>query len=151
MIAFRLTKVVEVIRLWDFFEEGFKSIATKSKQSVDLVIAKKTVLDLVVDTESAWIGVSYDSDRQPIAFAVAQECTPMFDRDRRFLVRWFYHSSDNFLATKTLMTAFETWAREKGIVSYAVTTKRDSGAAIRCFQSEKFGFAKSFLTFEKFL
>jgi hypothetical protein len=151
MKVLRLSRVVDVVRLWPFFTEGFNANGVRAREEVDLIFAQKTLYALVVDHISAWIAVSYDETGDPVAFAVLQECTPPFSTTRRFVVRWFFHSNDNFLATKTLMDAFETWAREQGIVSYAVTTKRDSGAAIRCFQSNKFGFVKSHVTFEKVL
>ena len=86
---------------------------------------------------------------EPVAFTVCQESTQMFDKRRTFVVRWFYHSPAHFQATFELMHDFETWAKEQGVRAYGVTTARNSGAAIRCFQSEKFGFRKSHITFEK--
>lgn len=144
----RLTKVVHVVRFWDFIHKALSSISDKAQENVDTVILQKTLISLVVDHEHAWIGIAFD-DLEPIAFGVVQECTPEFETKRSFLVRWFYHSPTRFDATIALMEGFEQWAHDNKISRYAITTRRSNGTAIRCFQSARYGFGKAFLTFEK--
>ena len=144
----RLTKVVHIVRFWDFITEAWNTISDKVEAGLSLEVVRKTLISLVVEHDSAWIGVVFDGS-VPLAFGVVQECTPQFEPDRSFVVRWFYHSPQHFDASIALMTAFETWAKSQGIKRYAVTTRRSNGKAIRCFQSSKYGFGKAFLTFEK--
>jgi hypothetical protein len=147
----RLTTVTELVRYWPFISKGLQEIAVKADEKFDLDSVYKTMMWLVTDQIHTWIGLSFNDDFEPAAFGVAQECTPPFDLERKFVVRWFYHSAGQFQATVHLMTSFETWARAQGVSSYGVTTRRDSGSAIRCFQSPKYGFRRSHVTFEKHL
>jgi hypothetical protein len=149
MQVMRLTSVAHVIHYWDFIAEALMSISEKMRDPFDEELVRKTMINLVVDLEHAWLGITIDNMGIPLAFGVVQECTPDFDEHRYFVVRWFYHTPCKFDATLTLMTAFETWAKEHKIERYAVTTKRSAGEAIKCFQSKQFGFRKCFLTFEK--
>lgn len=144
----RLTKVVHVVHFWDFIFSSLKSISDKVREDVDEHVLQKTLISLVVNQERAWIGIAFDAG-DPLAFGVVQECTPEFDTNRCFVVRWFFHTPSRFDATVALMEAFESWARSQGIQRYAVTTRRSNGKAIACFQSAKYGFGKAFLTFEK--
>ena len=144
----RLNKVVHVIRFWPFISEALGSISDKVREEVDPITLQKTLINLVVDADHAWMGIAFDTGT-PIAFGVLQECTPEFDTKRYFVVRWFYHAPSRFDATIALMETFETWARGQKIERYAVTTRRSNGKAIACFQSARYGFGKAFLTFEK--
>ena len=144
----RLTKVVHVVHYWDFIFSALSSISDKVREDIEETLLKKTLINLVTDSDHSWIGIAFDGG-EPIAFGVVQECTPEFDPKRSFVVRWFYHAPSRFDATLALMTAFEKWAKENHIQRYAVTTRRSNGTAIRCFQSARYGFGKAFLTFEK--
>lgn len=145
----RLLKVVHVIRFRTFILEALASIADKVKDDVNEEVTMKTLINLVVDHDRAWLGIVFDEMQDPVSFAVVQDCTPEFDSSRQFVVRWFYHAPSRFDATIELMTAFEGWAKIHGIKRYSVTTRRSNGTAIRCFQSARYGFGKAFLTFEK--
>lgn len=149
MRVIRLTSVAHVIHYWDFITEALTSISTKLAEPFDEDTVKKTMINLVVDRERSWSGITIDLMGVPLAFGVVQECTPEFDAHRYFVVRWFYHTPSKFDATILLMNAFEEWARAHYVDRYAVTTRRSAGEAIKCFQSKQFGFKKCFLTFEK--
>jgi len=144
----RLTKVVHVVHFWEFILSSLMSISDKVREDMDEQVLQKTLISLVVNQDRSWIGIAFDNGT-PLAFGVVQECTPEFDPNRCFVVRWFYHTPSRFDATVALMNAFETWAKSQGIQRYAVTTRRSNGKAIACFQSTKYGFGKAFLTFEK--
>lgn len=149
MRVHRLTAVAHVFHYWDFISEALASISDAVREPWDKDFVQKTMVNLVVDQEHVWIGVTIDPLGVPLAFGVVQECTPEFDSVRYFVVRWFYHSPTKFEATLALRDAFETWAKAHGIKRYAVTTRRSAGRAIQCFQSSRYGFKKAFLTFEK--
>lgn len=151
MQVLRLTTTVYVFRYWDFLQESLSSISDKVREPFDKEFVQKTLINLVVDHEHAWLGIVMDPMGVPLAFGCAQECTPMFSTERYFVVRWFYHTPGKFEATLKLMSAFEDWAKENHISHYAVTTRRSAGEAIKCFSSARYGFKKAFLTFEKSL
>jgi len=145
----RLTAVAHVIHYWDFLAASLQSISDKVREPFDEDFVRKTLVNLVVDHDHAWVGITINNMGEPLAFGCAQECTPAFSKDRYFVVRWFYHSAGKFEATVALMTGFEQWAKDHDIKYYAVTTKRSAGEAIKCFSSARYGFKKAFLTFEK--
>ena len=149
MKIIRLTAVAHVIHYWDFLASSLLSISDKVREPFDEEFVRKTMVNLVVEHEHAWVGVAIDDMGVPLAFGCAQECTPLFSKDRFLVVRWFYHTPGKFEATITLMQAFEDWAKTTGISYYAVTTRRSAGEAIKCFSSARYGFKKAFLTFEK--
>ena len=149
MQVIRLTAVAHVIHYWGFISESLGAISSKMREPWNEEVAKKTMINLVIEHQHAWIGLTIDTMGTPLAFAALQECTPEFDTSRYFVVRWFYHTPSRFQATIPLMEAFETWGRINNIKTYAVTTRRSAGEAIKCFQSARYGFKKAFLTFEK--
>jgi hypothetical protein len=149
MKVVRLTTTVYVVHYWDFLETALSTISEKSREPFEKDFVQKTLINLVVDHDHAWLGVVIDSVGNPLAFGCAQECTPQYSNDRYFVIRWFYHTPGRFDATVTLMTAFETWCKSNNIFRYAVTTRRSAGEAIKCFSSTRYGFKKAFLTFEK--
>jgi hypothetical protein len=149
MKTHRLTSVTHILHFWDFIEESLKTVSQASREPFDSEKVKKTLFMLVSEPDHAWVGLTMDDYNIPIAFAVSQECTPEFDSNRSFVVRWFYHTPSRFDATLALMGEFESWAKANSIKTYAVTTRRSAGRAIQCFSSAKYGFKKAFLTFEK--
>lgn len=149
MKVLRLTSVAHVIHYWDFLSASLASISDKVREPYNEEFVRKTLVNLVVEHEKAWVGITLDNMGMPLAFGCAQECTPLFSSERFFVVRWFYHSAGKFEATINLMQGFEEWAKSQGISNYAVTTRRSAGEAIKCFSSARYGFKKAFLTFEK--
>lgn len=149
MKANRLLTVAHVIHFWGFISDSFRIISQKSREPFDEEKVKKTLFHLVTEHDHAWVGITLDEHGDPLAFAVAQECTPEFETHRYFVIRWFYHNPDYFHATNLLQTLFEQWLHDLGGATYAVTTRRSAGEAIRCFSSAKYGFKKAFLTYEK--
>ena len=149
MKALRLSKASHVVKLWPFFETALNTLNAKQKRNkFDLTIVRKQMLWQVTDP-TVWFSVSFDDDREPVAFALAQESTAPFSTERTYIGRWFYHTPSHFQALVRLQHEFEAWAKEENIRKYAVTTDSSSGSAIRCFQSKKYGFRRSFITLEK--
>lgn len=149
MNVLRLTNNAYVFRYWDFLSESLRSISDKVREPFDEEFVRKTLVNLVVDHDHAWLGITLDSMGVPLAFGCTQECTPQFATERYFVVRWFYHTPGRFDATLALMEAFEQWCKSNNVHHYAVTTRRSAGEAIKCFSSSRYGFKKAFLTFEK--
>ena len=149
MIVTRITTPEEVVRNWAIFKEGLKVIRGYAGESTDEDTYLKMLIELAAQSETAWVGCVFQGG--PLGYGVAAESTPPFAARRTFTVISFYHVPGQFEATKALMSAFESWAMEHNVGSYIVTTRRNSGPAIRCFSSEQYGFKRAFRAFEKHL
>lgn len=145
----RLLSVANVFAFRKFIKESLDELAEKYGLSPDFDATEKTMHWMVQDHDRVWFAVVIDMNNTPVAFALAHDATPPFEDRSIWAVRWFYHAPGAFDATLFLKKEFETFAKALNIGSYLVTTNRLSGGAIRCFQQEKFGFKKAFLTFEK--
>jgi hypothetical protein len=151
MHVHRITEPIEAVSYWSFFREGLEAIAQKTKEVVDEDVYSKQLVSLAAEHSQAWIGFVIDNDGLPCAFGVAQDATPPFSSRRSFTVTSFYYKDGFQTAVVMLQEAFEIWARQQGVIQYSVTTRRDTGAAIRCFSSGRFGFRRVAITFEKTL
>lgn len=146
--TFRITSSLEIVKHWDFFNEGLVVIAKKGGETLDAEMMFKVLCLLASEPYYGFVSVAL-VDGIPQGFAAFQDTTPIFARDRSFINRVFWHKSGNHEVSVALLNFFTTWAKEQGVKRVIVTTRRDSGAAIRCFQSDKYGFKKGYITFEK--
>lgn len=144
----RLQLPSQVLEHWAFFSEGFAYLQAEAREHYDAVQMQKLLCHLSAQP-AAFVGLVIRDDGTPICFGVGEENTPLFSQTRTATVRAVYHRPGLSNATLLLAGAFETWCREKGIKSYTVTTKRNTGAVIRCFRHRKFGFKRPFFVFEK--
>jgi hypothetical protein len=99
--------------------------------------------------EDAWVGVVFAGG--PLGYGIVYDTSIPFCGRKTYTVISFYAPPGQPEATQALVTAFEEWARDKGISHYVVTTRRDTGASIKCFSSKRYGFRKAFFAFEKIL
>jgi hypothetical protein len=143
----RLTSAIEVLQHWDFFIEGFESVTRKTHEVFDLEQMQKTLCYHARLHHHSWIAIAVD-EIDPLGFIVMEEATPLFAPFRSCIARVVYHRPGAEVL-EPMMHAFEKWAKEIGFKHYVITTRRHSGAAIRFFQSPKFGFRKGYITFEK--
>lgn len=143
----RLKRVVDIVRHWAFFVEGFEGITRKAKEDFDIDQMQKTLFYLSKLHENAFVGVCYDNSI-PVGFIIMEEATPLFASFRSCIARAVYHRP-GAAAITPMMEAFEVWAKEQGFKHYVITTRRHSGSAVRFFQSPKFGFKRGYITFEK--
>jgi hypothetical protein len=152
MNVIRITSADQVLQFWDVFREGLHVIRDKADEYMDESEYCRLLTNLAARTDVAWIGVVCSGG--PICYGVAQDSTPPHSSRRTFTVSSFYHVPGQADATQLLMVAFEQWFRETNPgkkLRYVVTTRRDSGAAIRCFRSGRYGFRKGYIAFEKLL
>lgn len=147
MNVIRITTPEAVLAHWDLFREGLETIRKATDEQITESEYCRLLTNLAARTDDAWIGVVVSGG--PICYAVAQDSTPPHRAQRTFTVSSFYHRSGESYATQIMMFDFEEWARRNGVTSYIVTTRRDSGSAIKCFQSARYGFRKGFIAFEK--
>ncbi len=148
----RITTVEQVLKYWDLFREGLDVIREKTDEDMDVEEYCKMITNLAARTDEAWIGVVFQGG--PICYGIAQDSTPPHCSRKTFMVSSFYHVPGQSDATQALMFAFEKWFRETNPgrkLRYVVTTRRESGAAIACFRSGRFGFRKGYFAFEKLL
>lgn len=149
MTVERLVRPSQVLELWAFFEAGLSYLQNAAREQFDPHQMQKMLCAFAADDKGAWLGVVFSDEGDPICFGVAHESTLPFSQTRTFEVRAVYHRPDFHEATLVLAGAFESWCRDRGVAKYHLTTKRNTGAVIRCFRHEKFGFDKPFLVFEK--
>lgn len=147
MKIIRLNSAVQVLQHWDFFKEGLDGISAKVGETFDHDQMQKTFCYLAKLRQNAWVGIALDSI-EPVGFLIMEEATPIFAPFRSCIARAVYHRP-KAMALEPMMQAFESWAKEEGFKHYVITTRRHSGAAVRFFQSDKFGFRKGYITFEK--
>lgn len=145
----RITSPTQILKYWDVFREGLRVITKLTCERASDDEYCKMLVNLAARHEDAWIGVAFQGG--PLSYAVAVDSTPPHCARRTFTVSSFYAMPGRPDATTDLMNEFETWARSEGIASYVVTTRRDTGAAIKCFRSSRYGFQKSYTAFEKVL
>lgn len=149
MTFLHITSPIEVLDNWDFFKEGLTVISQKCNDPLDEAMMLKVLIFLSDQRKVGYICIVFDDQHEPQGFCVFEEATPLFAPERSFIARAFYHKSGNVQISVALMEHFEAWAKAQGIKRYIVTTRRNSGAAIRCFQSPRYGFTRGYTTFEK--
>jgi len=148
--VYRLTKVAEVVHFWDFFKRGLEQSARYLRYDLPFDTYRQIMFNLVVNTKHSWVGVVMAAG-DPVGFALAHECTPLFSPRREFEVSLLYHQPGNEAATSALQEHFEVFLHDNDVTTYYATTRRDSGAAIRCFQSPRYGFKRAYTVFKKTL
>lgn len=147
MNVLRLTTPASILQHWELFREGLSVIRAYEGESSSEDAYLKMLLELSDRGDDAWIGVAIQGG--PISYGVAVNATPPFSTSKTFTISSFYHVPSQHDATFALMRAFEQWAHEQDIRSYVVTTRRQSGPALHCFSSGRYGFKKSYRAFEK--
>lgn len=149
MTVYRLTRIADIIRYWSFFREGLEATSKYLRYDQPIDSLRKMVFSLVT-REDAWVGIVL-VEGTPVGFGMAHNCTPLFSPHKEYEVSLFYHQPGNDEPTQLLQDSFEQWCKENSVVRYYATTRRDSGAAIRCFQSAKYGFKRAYTVFVKTL
>lgn len=138
-----------VLVLWPLFREGLENIVRLTREEITEDEYCKMLINLAA-RDDAWLGVVYEGPI-PMSYACAVDSTPPHTKKKTFTVTSFYAMPDCPDATQALMLSFEEWARQQGVHSYVVTTRRVTGAAIKCFSSGRYGFQQSYRAFEKIL
>lgn len=148
MTVRRLTRIVDVIRLESFFNEGFTFISDYLKYTYPIETYRRILWHLV-RSPKAWVGVTFDDSDNPICFACAHESTPLFAPEREFEISILWHRPGQHEAALELQHAFEDWCRKEEVTRYFVTTRRDNPSAMRCFQHDRYGLKRAYTVFKK--
>lgn len=148
MTTFRLTTIAACVKFWWFFEEGFNKTGRFLRYDLPMD-AYRRILFALVSSDNGWVGLCLDDNGRPLGFAIAHECTPLFAQAKEYEASIVYAADDNQDTFNNMQQTFEDFCRAQGVKRYFATTRRDSGAAIRCFQSPRYGFRRAFTTFSK--
>jgi len=145
----RILRPSQVLTVWEFFLEGFETLRYLARQHFDVVAMQKYCCLLASDHTGGYLGIAFTDEGDPQAMLVAREVTLPYSKERIFEVIALYNRRSQEDTLLLLMGAFENWCRENGVVRYYFTTHRNTGATIRYYRHERFGFRKPALVFEK--
>ena len=151
MHTLRLSSPADILTHWAIFREGHRTLRQMSNAMMSEEEYCKFLTNMSSREDDVYIAVVQDGEID-ICYGVACNATPPHSEKKTFEVTSFYHNPARADATLFLKSSFETWCREQNVRSYLVTTRqtrRTSGATIDCFMSEKYGFRKAYLAFEK--
>lgn len=148
MQARRLSKCVDIVRLWPFFVEGFQFVGRYRKYSLGVEDYRKSLF-LMVKTPSAWIGVTENDEAEPVAFWCAHEVTPAYSKEREFEVFLRYHKTHQRDATLAVQQLFDLWCEQESIKRYFVSTRRDDSSGPRRFPADEYGLKKAYTVYKK--
>jgi hypothetical protein len=148
MTVTRLTTVASVVRNWDFFRKGLNHVQQFLKYNVTLDTYRQ-IICFLVKQPSAYVAIVLDDSDEPVGFGIAHDCTPLFSPNIEYEVSILYHHPGQAVATAVLQAHFEQFCRIQGAKTYFVTTRRDSGSVIRCFQAPRYGLQRAYTVFRK--
>jgi hypothetical protein len=148
MLVSRLTRCVDIVRLWPFFIDGFQFVGRYRKYSLDLTAYRHTLQNLV-KTPNAWVGVTKTDDDEPLAFWCAQEITPKWAKEREFEVFLRFHKRHQLEATLAVQKQFEQWCVEENVKRYFMTARRDDSKGPRRFPADSYGMKKAYSVYKK--
>lgn len=148
MTVIRLNSVAGVVRNWDFFRKGLVHVQQFLKYNVTLDTYRR-IICFLVKQPNAYVAIVMDDNGDPVGFGVAHECTPLFSDIVEYEVSILYHQPGQAVATAVLQAEFEQFLRTRNAKTYFVTTRRDSGSVIRCFQAPRYGLKRAYTVFRK--
>jgi hypothetical protein len=147
MKILRITNPRDVCLLWEFFNEGFESIA-KHGDVYDSEMMRKTLCAYCELQERAVIVVGF-RDCIPVSFAIWEDGTPMFAPFRSFICRSAYTRYGDKEMTVALLRYVEQWAKVHEVKKLIIGSRRHCGASIKKYTSTPFNFNKTAILFEK--
>ena len=149
MTTKRVTSIVEVIRLWDFFKEGILYEAKYLRYSHTLDVYRRILWHLVRKNPNAWVGVAFDDAEDPIAFIMSHDITPLFAEKREFEVSMFYFRPGFKPGVQLLQKKFDAFCKENGVSRYYITTSSFCASATRVFNDAWRGLERSNTVFKR--
>lgn len=151
MNILRLQSPQEILDHWTVFREGLRTMRQMCNTVVDESTYCQLLTNLSVYGDDVCIMVVRDGERD-VCYGVARNSTPPHSTRKTYEVITFYHNPSRVDATTYMRDEFDKWCRAQGVSSYLVTTRetrRTSGGTVDCFTSEKHGFRKAYLAFER--
>lgn len=148
MNVFRLTRCVDVVRLWPFFVEGFQFVGRYRKYSLSTTSYRRT-LQKLVKTPNAWVGVARNDAEEPLAFWCAQEITAPDGTEREFEVFLRFHKQHNLEATLAVQRLFDEWCKEQGVKRYFMTAGQNGTKGPRRFPANDYGVKRAYTVYKK--
>lgn len=151
MIVRRLTKIVEVVRLWDFFREGITYEAKYLRYSHPMEVYHRILFHLVRKNPNGWVSVAFNHDQEPVAFIMAHDITPLFAQTREFEVSMFYYRDGYKNAMPVLQRHFDSFCRENGVKQYFLSSSSFCSSAARVFKTSWVGLERSNTVFKRII
>lgn len=149
MTVFRLNNIAGLIKYWDFFRKGIEETSRFLRYDIPMDTYRQ-MMQHVIRQPNAWVGICLDDESgDPLGFGIAHECTPLFSSQLQYEASIVYSEGNNQQVFTTIQQSFEDFCRAHGVKCYFATTRRDSGATIRCFQSPQYGFKRAYTVFKK--
>lgn len=147
----RLTRVVDVIRIWSFFKEGIEYEAKYLRYSHSLDVYRRILFHLVYKNPNAWVGVAFAHDdlQQPVAFIMSHDVTPIYAEKREFEVSMFYFKKGFKYSINLLQDSLDTFCKQQGVTCYYLTTASFSSSAQRVFKDVWHGLQRSNTVFKR--
>lgn len=144
----RLTRCVDIVRLWPFFAERLEFVRNHLRFNLPVTVYRR-ILQHEVRNPLSWVAVVEDDDGTPINFACAHEVTPLFCREREYEISMFFHERENLEASRLLQSSFELWCKENKICRYVVSTRRVRRGCMKLLVSPAFGLKLTYTVFKK--
>lgn len=152
MIFHRLTSIVAVHRLWDFFKEGIEYEAKYLRYSHSMDVYRRIVWHLVSrGNPKGWVAVAFADTEgtKPVAFILAHDISPLFAETREFEVSMFYFIEGWKQAIPFLQNRLDAHCRENGISRYYLTTSSFCSSATKVFNQSWRGLERSNTVFKR--
>tara|TARA_R110000868_G_scaffold361608_3_gene623609 strand:- start:1024 stop:1485 length:462 start_codon:yes stop_codon:yes gene_type:complete len=151
MNVVRLTKIVQVVRLWDFFKEGIQYEAKYLRYAYPMEVYHRILFHLVRSNPNGWVSVAFNDDEEPIAFIMAHDITPLFSQIREFEVSMFYYRDGYKTAMPLLQKSFDTFCRDNHIRQYFLSSSSFCSSATRVFKTSWLGLERSNTVFKRII
>lgn len=145
---FRITRIVDIVRLWAFFREGIVYEAKYLRYAYPLEVYRKILFHLV-KSPKGWVGVVTTHELEPLAFVMAHDITPLFADEREFEVSMFYYKKGFRQCICLLQDHLERFCRENGIRRYYLSTSSFCSSATRIFKESWIGLERSNTVFKR--
>jgi hypothetical protein len=131
----------------DIIVEAYEVFRKKVNYEITLDAFYKVLMNIIGSDEHGAIFLFNNKNGKTVGFAAAYDGTVSYGAKSMF-VYCAYANPKDANVFGFMVSWFSRWCKEHGFVSFAMQTRRSSGAAIRCFE-EKYGFKKSAVIFTK--
>lgn len=152
MIACRIQRIADVVRIWPFFREGIEYEAKYLRYNHPLEVYRRILFHLVKQKDAAWVSVVFDDEvtpPNPVAFVMAHDVTPLFAEQREYEVSMFYFRKGYKPTINILQNRFDDYCRQNGIARYYLSTSSFCSSAERVFKDSWRGLERSNTVFKR--
>ena len=138
---------IEVVTHWPALKAGFKWLEEKTRFSYPEHETFQTVSLLSEDSDKAFIALAYDYNNDLVSFIVAFDATPVFVKDKVYMIYALKHQPHKFNVTRRLLNDLEIWAIARGARQFSLATRKYGEKSVSLFS--RLGFKKDYLLLTK--